>query len=275
MKLKIVYTFLTVLGLALFFWNNSGGPAEVQMLDRTGSPVSPGPCAFCHNAGAFSPTMTLEVLEEGLPITAYEPGKTYKMAININATGNPVGYGFQAVALTDANANAGNFSNPPAGIQVTPLNNRQYAEHSMRSSSPSFQIDWTAPPAGTGNVNFYAAVSAVNGNNANSGDGSVFLNNPVVLEEITVGTKEEILETFAIYPNPAKELVFLDLNAKKGGLYQVRVSNMQGQLVMETSFNLNNGFQQEQLNIGHLASGHYSLTISNESGVAQQILVKQ
>lgn len=275
MKLKIVYTLLTVFGLALFFLNNSAGPAEVQGLDRTGSPVSPGPCAFCHNAGAFTPTMTLEILEEDLPITAYVPGQTYKMVVNINATGTPVGYGFQAVALTSTNANAGSFINPPTGIQVTPLNGRQYAEHSSRSTSPSFAIDWTAPPAGTGNVNFYAAVTAVNGNNANSGDGSVFLNNPVVLEEVTVGTKEEILDAFSIYPNPAKELVSLDLSAKKAGVYQVGIHNMQGQQVMQTSFQLSNGFQQEQLNVSQLPSGHYTLIISNEMGAAQQILVKQ
>ncbi len=50
-------------------------------------------------------------------------------------------------------------------------NGRTYAEHDNVSTPNIFNVVWTAPAAGTGNVT-YAAGNAVDKNGLNSGDGS-------------------------------------------------------------------------------------------------------
>ncbi len=109
----------------------------------------------CHSASAsISPSLS------GLPWGAggYTPGATY----SLNWDGGPHIPGEGGFNL---DASAGSWSN--LGPQVQLANGElTHTSDSLRSWS----ADWTAPVAGTGNVDFNLAVLYANGNGANSGD---------------------------------------------------------------------------------------------------------
>ena len=152
----------------------SGGAAAMGLGDRTGGPLSGGAtCNDCHGNGAFTPTITLAILDGGSnPVTEYIPGDTYTLRYVVtSSSGNPAGYGMQSVGLTNANGAAGTLINPStANTQIVNLAGKQYLEHDGISSTGVFQTNWTAPSIGTGNVSFYAKGIAVNGNFATIGD---------------------------------------------------------------------------------------------------------
>ena len=278
MKFRIFYTFFALIGAALLWMNNSTGPASAQGLDRTGSPLSPGPCQTCHSAGAFSPTLTLEILDGGAAVTTYEPGKTYRLRVRANATGAPAGYGFQAVALAgNDDAQAGQFTNPGAGIKVTPLNGRQYAEHSMRRTSNTFEVDWTAPEAGTGDVRFYSSVVAANGNNSSGGDGSSFLTSPVAISEGAVSRTEDndLFEAFSVFPNPVENQLNLRFRSREQGTYQLRLLNLQGQGLLERRIEVATGEQVQRLDVSTLPAGVYTVQVTDGKGVSSRKVVKR
>ncbi|MCB0595277.1 MAG: T9SS type A sorting domain-containing protein [Lewinellaceae bacterium] len=278
MKFRMLYSLFALIGAALLLMNNSTGPASVQGLDRTGSPLSPGPCQACHSAGAFSPTLTLEVLDDGAAVDAYEPGKTYRLRVEAGATGSPAGYGFQAVALMGNNDDqAGAFSNPGAGIKVTPLNGRQYAEHSMRRTSNIFEVDWTAPEAGAGEVRFYSAVVAANGNGSSGGDGSSFLTSPVALAEGAVSSTEgnELFETFSVFPNPVGAELHLRFQSREQGAYQLRILDLQGQSLLERRIEVAAGRQLQSLDASALPTGLYTVQVADGRRVSSRKVVKR
>lgn len=103
-------------------------------------------------------------------MTSYLPGNTYTVEYQISNS-NYSQYGFQSVALTASNAQAGTFSLPTTpNSQISILSGRQYPEHFGVSSTGVFKFTWLAPALGTGNVTFYSMGNAVNGTGSTSGD---------------------------------------------------------------------------------------------------------
>lgn len=278
MKLKLIYTLFAFSALALLFLNNSAGPAEVQGQDRTGSPLSIAPCQACHSSGAFSPTPQLQVLDNTAPVTTYEPGKLYKVRVTVNASGDPAGYGFQTVALSGTgNVQAGDFMNPGADVQITPLNGREYPEHNKRSSTNTFEVDWEAPAAGTGEVRFYAAVVAANGMNGSDGDGSSFLSSPITLTEAVSSTTEanELFEAFTIFPNPVSNELNLRIQSPSQSEYQLRLLDIQGRTALSRPIALSTGEQVHSLDVSQLPAGVYTLQITDGKRVSSRKVVKR
>jgi hypothetical protein len=277
MKFRIIYTTFALASTAFLLLNNSSGAAAVQNADRTGSPLSFATCVACHIGTNFSPTITLEVLDGDNPVTSYEPGKTYQVRVQINASDNPPAYGFQAVALGGAeNKQAGNFSNPPESFAIVNVNNRQYPEQSQRISSNNFVIDWEAPGAGTGEVRFYAAGVAANGNFSNSGDGSASLASPVVLDEMLVGSREnsELFKSLSIFPNPVGNELSLRIQSPASGAYQLRLLDVQGRPLIERRLALSAGKQVQTIDVATLPAGIYALHLTDGQRSSSRMVVK-
>ena len=115
-RTSVLYT-LFLLALAFLHLQNSNGAAAVQEADRTGSPLSTANCGACHGGGNFSPSLEASLLDEGMPVNSYTPGKDYTVRLSIAAANNPSAYGFQAVALKAAdNTNAGTFKKSTHGL---------------------------------------------------------------------------------------------------------------------------------------------------------------
>jgi hypothetical protein len=186
------------LSTATLFLGNAGGAAQVQKADRTGSPAGFGTCQSCHDNNAFGPSLDLKLLSQGQPVTSYIPGESYTLRVIVKANQNASTFGFQAVALIPgSNAQAGSFKDAPSGVAVRSLNNRQYPEHTFPSQKDTFQLTWVAPAAGTGNVRFYSAGIAANGNGNDGGDGAASAN--IILTEQAPSSTEPGAE--ALVPN--------------------------------------------------------------------------
>ena len=278
MKLKILYTLFVLAGAALLFQSNSGGAAEVQGVDRTGSPLSPAACVACHSAGAFSPGIEVEILEGGNAVNTYEPGQTYTLKVTATHSGSPAGFGFQAIGLKSSDdSQAGNFGTPPSGIQLTNLAGGQYAEQSSRSSDNVFEIDWVAPDAGSGDVDFYAAVVIADGMMGSGGDGAAFLIEPVTLTEVVSNTADVngLLEDMTIFPNPVGDQFQLLLNSKENANYQLIIANMQGQRLLNQQVALTAGEQSQTIDISTLPKGVYTLILTDGQLSSTRRLIKQ
>lgn len=179
MKIRLVYSLFTIsllLVLSLIFSSSSGGRATIALDGNAGAPWESGTtCNTCHNSGAAdfgTITETLLILENGNPVTNYEPNKTYQLELTIEAgMGSPDAYGFQLAIADNSELDAGCFSNPSANVtEALALGHTYLEQNATPSTTNVFTIDWTAPAAGTGAVNFYFAGNLVNGNGGISGD---------------------------------------------------------------------------------------------------------
>ncbi len=279
MKTQLLYTLFGAAVLAILFLANSGGAGIVQQIDRTSSPLGEGSCATCHGGGSFNTSMTAQLLKGNDPVTQYEPGEDYTLRLTISAAnGTPGGYGFQAVALRgDDNQNAGTWDSPPAGFRLTTLNNRQYVEQNSTRNNNVLEIKWEAPAAGSGSVRFYAAGNAVNRNGSTGGDSPATLDQPLVINEqstTAVFDKKQLSATIKVYPNPVADQLNLRIQIGKSGRYFLSILDLSGREIQRQAVQLLEGDNLESLELTSLASGHYTVQLSDGERVAAVKMVK-
>lgn len=172
---KLLLTALPIIAFAFF---TSEQMSDNGKAAKTGSP-SEVYCTDCHNdftrntgGGSIAiaaPTMT------GFQ---YTPGQTYNMSVTVSRSANSL-FGIGIEALTTANQNAGTLNiTDAASTQIKSATaggvSRRNIVHTLNGGSSSaskvFNFSWTAPAAGTGNVTFYFAGVAADGDGNEAGD---------------------------------------------------------------------------------------------------------
>ena len=69
--------------------------------------------------------------------------------------------------------------------------------------------------------------------------------------------------TTAIFPNPARDMVNVDLSLQTAGTVEVNVWNANGQLIQRRAFNnLDEGYQRLNVDVRSLPSGAYYLQVT-------------
>jgi hypothetical protein len=104
-------------------------------------------------------------------VTNYTPGTTYNIAVSMNSSS--VKNGFQIVALTSANAQAGTITLiPSTGTQIkNGASGKKYVTHtSAGTAQTAWAFQWTAPASDVGNITFYLATNITNNNDSDNGD---------------------------------------------------------------------------------------------------------
>lgn len=167
--MKIIYKILSILivpAILLLYSYAGGSPGG-----KTGSPGDNGnTCTDCHSGTAQTKTGWITT---NIPADGYVAGETYV----VTATGTHPGvvkFGFE---LTDENSAGDKLG----GLTVTDVSRTKYINsnnaitHTSAGNVPtgntnSWSMDWTAPTDGDGEVTFYAAFNAANGNGNTSGD---------------------------------------------------------------------------------------------------------
>ncbi|MCB0531571.1 MAG: T9SS type A sorting domain-containing protein [Saprospiraceae bacterium] len=289
MKLRLIsLLFFGALCFIILPGNKNGRASESQK-GNTGAPGdesntngSPRTCSYCH-FGAAGPVTFIHLIDtNGDSVTQYLPGQQYKARVSMsNSNTNLTGYGFQMIALRDSNnSDLDGFSDPGNNTVnnykiATIPNGRTYAEHDNISSTPVFDVVWTAPPQGTGPVTFYAAGNAVNRNGTTSGDGTdseVFHVN----EAIPAGTTNPgtAVIPLSLWPNPATNIAYLNLQLQQGGIVRLSVFNLNGQLCWESKQSLEAGLNSLQLPVATWKAGTYVLEVSNGNQKGISRLVK-
>jgi uncharacterized protein (TIGR03437 family) len=183
---KIAIALIIAAPLAL--WGFSSGP----VIRRTGAPVDEGgaTCTACHRGNDLnSPGGFVRI--EAVP---YRPGEKQTVRVTVSHP-EAQRWGFQLTArlASDATQKAGAFTvipNGPLKVRCAPAgrdatltepcgNEVEFIEHGGTPDSTfggsngtkTFELEWTAPEgANVGDVVFYAAGNAANGNNTNTGD---------------------------------------------------------------------------------------------------------
>jgi hypothetical protein len=182
---------------------NAGALSYEPPTAHTGAPGE-GVCSTCHFGGeTFDGSVSISAPSE------YLPGMSYTITVTLQDPGQ-MRWGFELIPLrrdssTENLVMAGSLTNlsPLTTIQEV-FGGKQYVSHTSNEfdtgepdgtfagtpDGPVFwSFTWTAPPAGSDTVTFYAAGNAANGDNA-PGDGDfVYTTNAVSLEGATTATE--------------------------------------------------------------------------------------
>ncbi|MEL7020061.1 MAG: choice-of-anchor V domain-containing protein [Bacteroidota bacterium] len=281
MKFRIIYTCFA-LATGLFLWlGNTGGVGAVQGRDLTNSPTANGFCgnSFCHDDGQFSPNLVLQLLDNGSPVSEYTPGQTYTLSVTIEASGTPVEYGFQAVALDGNNTSAGLFGTPANGQQITALGNgNDYWEHRGAQSSNQFEIEWTAPTNGDiDTVTFYSSGIAANDGNGSGGDGAASSSLSVTATMINNLTKVPALAAaINVSPNPVQEIAQVYINTDVQNTLHLYLFDINGKQIYQQSIDgMTNGQEPITIYLADMATGVYYLHLTDGVRTQSTSIVKQ
>ncbi|MCF8365402.1 MAG: T9SS type A sorting domain-containing protein [Bacteroidales bacterium] len=245
--MKKLYNYLPLLALPLvfiFMGYHSGSPGG-----RTGSPGDNGNnCTSCHSG---TPQNASDWIATDIPGNGYVGGETYL----ISATGTHSGVSRFGFELTAEDQNG----NKVGTIQVTNATENQLSNagksitHTNQGITPTgnsktWEFEWTAPEDVPGDVTFYAAFNAANGNGGTSGD-VIYLSQKTYGPDVT--GVAEVANNFRFYPNPSTGMVNLEIPDAENN--SVSIYNQAGQLVQQLK--MNNQFGR--IDLSNQAKGIY------------------
>ena len=282
MKKNLLIKFM-IIAIGAFIWmSSSGGRADDANQGNTGAPGDAGTtCASsnCHGSTAILVDLDIAVIDgDGNEVTSYVENQTYTARVTINHTGGgaPAAFGFQLVSLTDSdNQDIASFANPASNVKIATASStgRQYAEHNGPSGSNVFEVDWTAPSTGSGQVTFYAAGNGVNGNGTSAGDGGNTASFSLG-EDMSSSNTNLVAEKWGLnlYPNPVQSDMNLEMNADLDGSFLMTIIDVAGRAVESRQVNLVSG--KITVSVGNLPTGNYSVLLRGEAETAVINMVK-
>lgn len=259
MKTKL-YTLIAAAGILIFLTSelNYGGGSPGA---KSGSPGDGGAtCTACHNDGSTNPVNNW--ISSNIPVSGYVPGETY----TITATGSHSGvnrFGFELTAEDNTNAKTGMFTITDAsGTKLTNSNNsvtHLQAGTTPSGDSKSWSMDWTAPAAGTGDVTFYAAFNAANGNGNTTGD-VIYTSSHMVIENIVSSIAKNEEDLIKVYPNPFNDYIMI--NSDEADITDLKILNTEGSLVYQNGSSIS---QNTKISLSGLQSGVYHIILNTSS----------
>lgn len=86
------------------------------------------------------------------------------------------------------------------------------------------------------------------------------------------GIEEEKNASFAVYPNPANEMVTISFNASQTDLNTINIYNMLGELVLTNQIQMTVGINRFDIDLGNYHPGNYIVEINTNAGVLTQKL---
>ncbi len=228
----------------------SGNPPN----ELTGAPGE-GNCTQCHvgsslNAAGGSLMLTVPQV--------YTPGEVYDIVVNLSRS-EQSRWGFEMTALNENDVRAGTFAIADGNTQVSEMNSRQYIKQTSAGSaqgkrnSNQWTFKWTAPSIDVGQITFYAAGNAANGD---FGVGNDFIyTESETSEAVSYGV------SLAAVGDSAKETT----DASSGVPYTVRVTNTGNTtdtIRLTTSGDVSGSLNRSSVSLGAGASTNVTLTVS-------------
>lgn len=237
----------------------------------------------CHNA--FAPNTqggSVTVSAPGMTDWQYVPGETYTISVTVEESKRSLfGFGFEA--LTSSNDNAGNLIAGAGSHILTRFVqgvSRRNVTHQLdagaTSDSHTFTFTWEAPATDMGNITFYCAGNAANGNGTTSGD-HIYSTSQVITPANTVGINELANRVeLSLFPNPAKDLLNVRFGTAREGRVDILLYDTMGRRVMNVlSQELPAGDHAKTADISALPRGQYIAHVSIDGDVVRtEILTK-
>ncbi len=246
---------------------NTGAPQESTCSEGFG----------CHGGSPNSGSGLIEVTikQNGSPVNNYTPGETYQIAIKLDDQ-DMNDAGFQITARTADNNFKGQFM--VNNNTKTVGTNDQYVTHTSPASSfegntQTWEIDWEAPSSSEGEITFYAAGNAANGNGNSSGD-NIYTTSKTVQDDFSTSVGQSKRDaSFKVFPNPVRQdLNLVNLPNRQKEPLTVKILNNNGQVIQTSTITDQN--QQLQLS-QDLDKGVYFVKIFSEGGTKTQKILKE
>ena len=252
MKKSLLLIPVTI-ALAIFFYpttsiSNAGGSPG----GKTDSPSDGASCTGCHYAGAGNGA----IITTNIPANGYTPNQVYTITANINQSGINK-FGFEITAEKNSgNTKTGSFLVTNSAEMKFVNNNTAITHKSGGTSgndSRTWAMDWEAPNTGTGDVTFYGAFIAANGNGNNMGD--TYHSTNLTVSEAIVNSVSNL--------SAQNDFKFNTVTKRIETIKTVSVYDISGKLVFSTN--------EKLTNISHLNKGIYILKSENKT---QKIIIK-
>ncbi len=239
-----------------------GAPSD----GRTGSPGDGGKtCATsgCHNGTAQDAT---GIISSNIPAEGYTAGATYTVSVTVDQSGN------KGFIVSPQKADGTLIGSLTAGTGNQRVGGK-YITHTqpISSASATWSFTWTAPAAGTGNVDFYGAFA----NNRSL----VRKTKYTVSEKIANGiNSNESITSLKMFPNPnVNQDLNLSFEMKKAGKVKIELIDITGKSVVELYDGANAaGTFTEKFRIPSMKAGLYFLSVQvAEDVLTRKLLVQQ
>ena len=239
--------------LAIFFYpttsisNGGGSPGG-----KTDSPNDGASCTGCHYAGSG----TGASITTNIPANGYTPNQVYTITANISHSGINK-FGFEITAEKNSgNTKTGSFL-VTNSVEMKFVNNNTAITHksggTSGNGSRTWTMDWEAPNTGTGDVTFYGAFMAANGDGTNNGD--TYHSTNLTVSEAIVNSVSNL--------SAQNDFTFNTFTKRIETIKTVSVYDISGKLVFSTN--------EKLTNISHLNKGIYILKSENKT---QKIIIK-
>jgi hypothetical protein len=259
-------TLLAAPALLLVLLFSSGTSNDDGRAGRTGSPGEQTCVNGCHstfalNSGAGSVTLGSANMVDW----QYEPGVTYNMTVTVSlATSNLFGIGLECLTASGSNAGTIVVTAPEDTRTLNAVvggNSRRNLVHQLNggvaAGSKTFNFDWVAPSTNIGNVTFYFAGNAANGNGSSSGD-RIYTGSQVITPLITTGLREasEGSTSVRVGPSPFDAQCRIQYSTRDGGSTRVTFLDLGGRTLL-------------QRDLGERTPGSYSETLTGLDALPQ------
>lgn len=198
-----VLVALTVATLPYALTFSSGAPTG-----HTGAPGESN-CSACHG-GTVNGGPERVRIRVSADCTSYVPGQTYPVIVEFTESARSR-HGFSLTTLNAANEPAGSVTVTQTDLtQSETSGERTYVTHTRSGTEQaSWTFDWTAPPAGSGPVTFYAAANAADNNGSSSGD-NIYTISTTLTESTVTTSRDAAALAVRLFPNPAVDRVTVD-----------------------------------------------------------------
>jgi hypothetical protein len=263
-KILLVTVVLTLFGISIptLQSSSSGTPSD----GRTGSPGDGGKtCATagCHNGTAQEVS---GILSSNVPAEGYTPGETYSITVTVDQGGNK---GFIVSPQKEDGTLLGSLTAGAGNQRV----GGKYITHTspIATSTAVWNFTWTAPAAGTGNVDFYGA----------------FANNRTLVRKTKLTVSEKVasginsnasITGLRMYPNPnISQDLSLSFELKKSVNLKIELIDITGKSALELFTGVeNSGNFNQKFKIPSLTSGLYFLRVqAGEDVLTRKLLIQQ
>lgn len=252
--MKKIYMFLLIpiaFGALIIFMSNT----EYSSMSPGGKTGSIGDgettCVQCHSGSSVlfkDGWITSDIPSEG-----YIPGETYEITVSGTHSGVDK-FGFEFTAEDQVGTKVGTIT-VINSTETTLVNNQKAISHTSAGNTPSgdsksWTFNWTAPETNVGEILFYAAFNAANGNGSTSGD-QIYRTITSVMPN-TVAIDEVISSSIKMYPNPATSFVKIELPES------LEINGMEVYTSANQRVLLNKSFESKiELDISDLPKGMY------------------
>ena len=268
--LLIVLSGLTIILCALLPYP-TGSPGG-----KTGSITDVSTCTQCHGGTAIKVS---EWISTTIPETGYIAEETYV----ITATGTHDGvvkFGFELTAENNSGVKKGLFIITNS-TQTKLVNSNSAVTHKSGGNTPdndskSWSFEWTAPVLGSGDITFYAAFNAADGDGSSSGD-VIYKTSKLVSENTSSGIQinEQDSKKLTVYQSSDLNTLVIEYSDLIKHSQKIRIFDTSGKLLIIKNKIINES-ENIYIDINKLKSDIYILQLeSKEDLIAKKIFISK